>query len=312
MEPSGTRTHAPRVLAWMLAWDGAVRGLLAERPDPTPFAPRPFSPAGIGLAAAMFVAMVAVVAQVGPHPFLLVMFLAFAILYAALVPLPLLLRPLGIGVPRAELDDLAEAAARSLRDWEETASRAVAAWHVARGAALAQLDPLVLDDADARGAAERIRQLVPPPAPRPDVEVGELRTAAASPLTSLPSLEGWTGVAGGVVYLARRKPFTLQELLVVVAGVATVPPALFLAIDGAAAVVTCALVPANACAHPDSGRNLFVVGMVALTGLVLLWRLVTRTRFECPVCRTLVGIPRLAPHGKCPGCSRRIWVKWRR
>jgi hypothetical protein len=119
-------------------------------------------------------------------------------------------------------------------------------------------------------------------------------------------------VAGGVVYLARRKPFTIEEVVVVVLGVFTVPPAIFFAIDGAAEAVTCALVPPDQCANPDAGRNLFLLGMVALTGVVLLWRAVTRTRIECPACQTLVAIPRLAPNGRCGGCGRRVWVHWRR
>jgi hypothetical protein len=312
MESPGNRSPAARILDWMTAWDAAVRGLLAERPDPTPGMPRPFSPAGVALATAMFAALVAVVAQVGPHPFLLVMFLAFASLYAALVPLPVLLRPLGFGVRKADAADLAEAVGRAREAWEETASRAVGAWHVAREAALRKLDPLVLGDSEARAAAERIRGMAPPLAPIPGVEVGVLGDAASSPLAPLPALEGWGAVAGGVVYLARRKPFTIGEVVVVVAGVAAVPPSVFLAIDGAANVVTCALVPADACGHPEAGRNLFLLGMISLTGLVLLWRLVTRTRFQCPACATLVAIPRLAPNGRCHGCGRRVWVKWRK
>ena len=312
MASAGPRSTAGRVLDWMRAWDAAVRGLLAERPDPTPGMPRPFSPAGIALSVAMFVALVAVVARVGPHPFLLVMFLAFASLYAALVPLPLLLRPLGFGVPKSDAADFAAAAAQAQRDWEETASRAVAAWFVARDAALRRLDPMVMADSEARAAAELVRSLRPPVAPTPGVDVGALLEAASHPLTPLPSLEGWGAVAGGIVYLARRKPFTFGEVLVVVAGVAAVPPAVFLSIDGAATVVTCALVPADACAHPEAGRNLFLLGMISLTGMVLLWRLVTRTRFQCPACGTLVSIPRLAPNGHCHGCGRRVWVKWRK
>ncbi|HEY6100794.1 MAG TPA: hypothetical protein VIW03_15255 [Anaeromyxobacter sp.] len=311
-EIAGTRTQASRLLAWMNAWDLGVRGLLAERPDPTPGASRPFTPAGIVLAAVMLAACVAVVARVGPHPFLLVMFLAFATLYFALVPARLLLRPLGAGARGDESADLREAAARSREAWAETASRAVAAWHLAREAALRQLDPLVLSDSEARAAAERIRSLVPPAAPIPGTEVGALRAAASTPLTPLPALEGWGAVAGDVVFLARRKPFTIGEVVVVVVGVLAIPPAVFLAIDGAAAVVACAVVPEGPCANPEAGRNLFLLGMISLTGVVMLWRAVTRTRVECPACRTLVGIPRLAPHGRCQGCSRRVWVQWRR
>ena len=310
-EHAGPRPPAGRLLDWMGAWDDAVRGLLAERPGPTPGMPRPFSLAGVAVAIAMFVALVAVIARVGPHPFLLVMFLAFASLYAALVPLPLLLRPLGFGVSKQDAADLVEAAARARQSWEETASRAVAAWHLAREAVLGKLDPMVFTDSEARSAAERIRAMVPPLAPIAGVEVGALRATASTPLTPLPTLEGWGGVAGGIVYLARRKPFTMGEVAVVVVGVVSVPPSVFLAIDGAAGVVTCALVPANACAQPEAGRNLFLLGMIALTGLVLLWRLVTRTRFQCPACATLVAIPRLAPNGLCHGCGRRVWVQWR-
>jgi hypothetical protein len=310
-EISGLRPPAGRLLDWMGAWDGAVRGLLDERPDPTPGLPRAFSFVGMAVAGAMLLALVAVVARVGPHPFLLVMFLAFVSLYAALVPLPLLLRPLGFGVSKADAADLAEAAVQARQAWEETASRAVAAWHVAREAVLRKLDPMVLTDSEARSAAERIRAMVPPIAPIGGIEVGELLDAASNPLSPLPTLEGWGAVAGGVVYLARRKPFTMGEVVVVVVGVASVPPSVFLAIDGAASVVTCALVPADACAQPEAGRNLFVLGMISLTGLLLLWRLVTRTRIQCPACATLVGVPRLAPHGQCPGCRRRVWVQWR-
>jgi hypothetical protein len=308
---AGQRSPPARLLDWMGAWDEAVRGLLAERPDPTPGMPRPFSFVGVAIAAVMVVALVAVVARVGPHPFLLVMFIAFASLYAAVVPLPLLLRPLGFGISKADAADLIEAAARARQAWAETASRAVAAWHVAREAVLRKLDPMVLADSEARAAAERIRAMVPPVAPIAGVDVGALRAAASMPLTPLPTLEGWGAVAGGIVYLARRKPFTMGEVAVVVVGVASVPPAVFLAIDGAASVVTCALVPASACAQPEAGRNLFLLGMISLTGIVLLWRLVTRTRFQCPACASLVAIPRLAPNGLCHGCGRRVWVQWR-
>jgi hypothetical protein len=300
----------------MDAWDSAARGLLAEQAGSLPGEVKPFSPAGIGLAVTMFVAMVAVVARVGPHPFLLVMFLAFATLYFALVPARLLLRPLrlaGRKVDPEEAADLAEAAARSREAWEESASRAVAAWHAAREAALEVLAPLEAKDAEARAAAQHLRALVPPVAPRPDVRLGPgpLREAATTPLAPIPSLEGWGAVAGGVVYVARRKPFTLGEVLVVVLGVSAVPPSIFLAIDGAATVTACAVLP-TACAQPGAGRNLFLLGMISLTGFVVLWRVVTRTRIDCPACGSLVAVPRLAPHGRCHGCGRRVWVQWRR
>jgi len=309
---AGSRSQPARILDWMMAWDGAVRGLLAERPGATPHVAPAFSPASLAVAATMVVALGAAVAKVGPHPFLLVMFVAFGALYVALVPLPLLLRPLGFGIRKTDQADLAEAAGLALHAWLETASRSVAAWHLAREATLRKLDPLVLADSEARAAAELIRMLVPPTAPLPGVPVGALQDPASTPLSPLPSLEGWSGVSGGIVYLARRKPFTLGEVLVVVAGVTMVPPAVFLAIDGAASVVTCAVLPPDACAEPQAGRKLFLLGMVALTGLVLLWRLVARTRFECPACGSLVTIPRLAPHGRCQGCRRRVWVQWRR
>lgn len=307
----GSRSAASRLAAWMDAWDLAARGLLAEKAGSLPGDLKPFSAAGIGLAVAMLVAMIAVVAKAGPHPFLLVMFLAFASLYFALVPARLLLRPLATRKgDSTEAADRAEASARYREAWEETASRAVAAWHVARQAALRELELLAPMDAEARAAVARIRAMVPPVAPREGVDLGALRDAASRPLTPLPSLAGWGAVAGGIVYLARRKPFTLGELLVVLLGVAAVPPAIFLAIDGAAAVTACAVLPAD-CAQPNSGRNLFLLGMIALTGLVILWRVATRTRFDCPACGTAVGIPRLAPHGRCHGCGRRVWVQWR-
>lgn len=309
------RSAAARLPDWMGAWDAAVRGLLAERPDAVTGRLRPFSLTGVGLAAAMLAALAAVVARMGPHPFLLVMFLAFAILYVSLVPLRSLGRPFGPGGRRTDADDdadLAEAAARSRRAWEETASRAVAAWHLARATALQHLEPLAEDDLEARGAMERIRALVPPVAPLPGIDVGTLRRAASSPLTELPSLAGWEGVAGGVVYVARRKPFTLGEVLVVVAGVAVVPPSIFLSIDGVAGVVACAVLPAEACSGAETSRNLFILGMISLAGVAILWRLVTRTRLDCPACGSLLALPRLAPHGRCHGCGRKVWVQWRR
>ncbi|MGB8929904.1 MAG: hypothetical protein WCC48_01505 [Anaeromyxobacteraceae bacterium] len=309
------RALAARLPDWMGAWDAAVRGLLAERPGGVPGRLRAFSVTGIGLAAAMLAALAAVVARVGPHPFLLVMFLAFAVLYFSLVPLRSLGRPFGPGGRRTDADDaddLAEAAARSRRAWEETASRAVAAWHLARETSLLKLEPLAATDPEARGAMERIRALVPPVAPLPGIDVGTLRRAASSPLTELPSLAGWEGVAGGVVYVARRKPFTLGEVLVVVTGVAVVPASLFLSIDGVAGVVACAVIPSATCSGAESSRNLFLLGMISLAGIAILWRLVTRTRLDCPACGSLVAVPRLAPHGRCHGCGRRVWVQWRR
>lgn len=314
-ESAGPRTTASRLPEWMGAWDSAVRGLLAERPGTAPDVLRPLSPTGIGLAVAMLAALVAVLAKVGPHPFLPVMFLAFAILYVALVPLQELLRQAGLRARRpdaAELVELAEAAAQALRAWEETASRAVAAWHLARETTLQALEPLAETDPGARAAADRIRALVPPVPPLPGVDVGTLRSAASTPLSQLPSLDGWGAVTGGVVYMARRKPFTLGELLVVVCGVAVVPPSVFLAIDGVAGVVACAVVTTPECAGFAPARNLFLLGMMSLTGLAVLWRAVTRTRVECPACGQMVGIPRLAPRGRCHGCSRRVWVQWRR
>lgn len=314
-EIATARTPASRLAEWMGAWDAAVRGLLAERPGHAPDPLRPFSPAGVGLAVAMLAALAAVLVKVGPHPFLPVMFLAFAVLYLALVPLDDLLRRLGFRGRRldaAELTDLAEAAAQSLGAWEETASRAVAAWHLAREAALHALEPLARSDAGARAAAAKIRALVPPVAPVPGVDVGALRRAASTPLTQLPSLDGWGAVTGGVVYMARRKPFTLGEALVVVCGIAAVPASLFLAIDGAAEVVSCAVVPAAACAGSPAGRNLFLLGVMSLAGVAVLWRAVTRTRVECPACGARVAIPRLAPQGRCHGCGRRVWVSWRK
>lgn len=311
----GGRTPAARLSDWMSAWDAAVRGLLAERPGGAPDAIRPFSPTGLALGAAMIAALVAVVAKAGPHPFLLVMFLAFATLYASLLPLRELLRSHGIGGRKPDPEeeaDLAQAATRSLRAWEETASRAVAAWHLARETAIGALEPLSEEDPEAALALAQIRALVPPAAPLPGVDVGALRRVATTPLTSLPSLDGWGAVAGGVVYMARRKPFTLGEVLVVVAGIAVVPPSLFLSIDGVAGMVACAVAPAAGCEGTEAARNLFLLGMMALTGLALLWRAVTRTRFECPACGTQVSIPRLAPKGRCHGCSRRVWVQWRR
>ena len=50
----------------------------------------------------------------------------------------------------------------------------------------------------------------------------------------------------------------------------------------------------------------YPTAMSSLAGLALLWRAVTRTRFDCPACGTQVGVPRLAPHGRCHGCQRRI------
>ena len=88
------------------------------------------------------VALVAVVARVGPSPWLPLAFLAFAGLYLALVPVGALRRPFGPGGRKTDAEDaadLAEAAARSLLAWEETASRAVAAWHLARETVLAKL-----------------------------------------------------------------------------------------------------------------------------------------------------------------------------
>ncbi len=296
----------------MTAWDDAVRGLLVERPGEVPGAVRPVSVTGLGVAAVMLAAMAAVIARAGPSPFLLVMFLAFASLYFALVPARLLLRPLGFGRQAGEAADLKEAASRANRAWEEIASRAVAAWYLARESVLHKLDPSVLSDSEARAAADRIRALVPPQAPVPGLDVGSLREAASSPLSPIPALEGWGAIAGGVVYLARRKPFTFSEVAVVVLGVATVPPSIFLAIDGAASVVACAVLPPGACVDPNAGRNLFLLGMVALTGLVILWRAVTRTRLDCPACGASVAVPRLAPHGRCHGCHRRVWVQWRR
>jgi hypothetical protein len=188
----------------------------------------------------------------------------------------------------------------------------VAAWHLAREATLDVLDPLVLSDSEARAAAERVRSLISPQAPLPGLDVGALRAAASAPLSPIPTLEGWGAIAGGVVYVARRKPFTFAELVVVVLGVATVPPSVFLAIDGAASVVACAVLPAGSCPDPNAGRNLFLLGMIALTGLVILWRTVTRTQLDCPACGASVAVPRLAPHGRCHGCRRRVWVQWRR
>jgi hypothetical protein len=312
---SRPRTLAARLPDWMGAWDQAVRSLLAERPGEVAGRLRPFSVAGAALALAMVAALAAVVAKVGPHPFLPVMFLAFVILYFSLVPLGALRRPFGPGGRRGDAEDaadLAEAAARSRRAWEETASRAVAAWHVARETALRKLEPLAESDPEARAAAERIRALVPPVAPLPGLDEGTLRKAASTPLTELPSLAGWEGMSGGVIYVARRKPFTLAEVLVVVAGVAVVPPSLFLSLDGVAGVVACAVLTDHACTGTGAAGRLFVLGMMSLTGLAVLWRLVTRTRFDCPACGTQVGVPRLAPHGRCHGCQRRIWVQWRR
>lgn len=314
-ENGGPRSLAQRLPDWMGAWDEAVRGLLAERPGSSPDVLKPFSPLGLGVGAAMLVALVAALAKLGPHPFLPVMFLAFAALYVSLLPLALLRRPFGPGGRRtdaADAADLAEAAAQAKRAWAETASRAVAAWHLARETTLAKLEPLAEEDEEARLAIARIRALVPPVAPLPDVDVGTLRRAASSPLTELPSLAGWDAVSGGVVYMARRKPFTLGEVLVVIAGVAAVPPSIFLAIDGVASVVTCAVLPEAACKDPAAARNLFLVAIMALTGLVLLWRVATRTHFECPACGSQVGISRLARHGRCPGCQRRVWVSWRK
>ena len=307
---TGPRTDPSRHLAWMNAWDLAVRGLLAEQPGALPREPAPASATGFAVAAVMVAALAAVTARAGPHPFVLVMFLAFTTLYFALIPARLLLRPLGVGRLKGEAADLREAATRAHRAWEETASRAVAAWHLAREATLDVLDPLVLSDSEARAAAERVRSLVAPQAPLPGLDVGPLRAAASAPLSPIPPLEGWGAIAGGVVYVARRKPFTFAELVVVVLGVATVPPSVFLAIDGAASVVACAVVPA--CPDPDAGRNLFLLGMIALTGLVVLWRTVTRTRLDCPACGASVAVPRLAPHGRCHGCRRRVWVQWRK
>lgn len=313
-ETAGARTPASRLADWMAAWDGTVRALLAERPGAAPDVLRPLSPTGIGLAIGMLAALVAVLAKVGPHPFLPVMFLAFAVLYLALVPLDDLLRHLGLRgrkLDAAELTELAEAAAQSLRDWEETASRAVAAWHLARESALRALEPLAESDPAAPAAAARIRALVPPVAPLPEIDVGPLRRAASTPLTQLPSLDGWGAVTGGVVYMARRKPFTTAELLVVLCGVTVVPPSLFLAIDGVADVVTCAVVPAAACSGA-AGRRLFLLGSLSIAGVAVLWRAVTRTRVDCPACGGRVGIPRLAPQGRCHGCGRRVWVSWRK
>lgn len=314
-EITGARTPASRLADWMGAWDAAVRGLLAERPGQAPDVLKPLSPTGIGLAVAMLAALVAVLAKVGPHPFLSVMFLAFVVLYLAMVPAEDLLRRLGIRgrkLDAAELTDLAEAAAQSLRAWEETASRAVAAWHLARETALRALEPLAGSDPAAERAAARIRALVPPVAPLPGVDVGPLRRAASTPLTQLPSLDGWGAVTGGIVYMARRKPFTLGEALIVTCGIAVVPASLFLAIDGAAEVVTCAIVPAAKCTGSTAGRNLFLLGVMSLAGVAVLYRAVTRTRVECPACGKQVWIPRLAPQGRCHGCGRRVWVTWRK
>ena len=126
-------------------------------------------------------------AKVGPHPLLPAMFLAFAVLYLSLVPLRALRRPFGPGGRRSDADDaadLAEAVARSRRAWEETASRAVAAWHLARATSIRTLEPLADADPAARAALERIRALVPPVAPIPEVDVGVLRRPATSPLTA--------------------------------------------------------------------------------------------------------------------------------
>ena len=149
-------------------------------------------------------------------------------------------------------------------------------------------------------------------APLPGFDVGALRRAASSPLTALPSLDGWGAVSGGVVYMARRKPFTLGEVLVVVAGVAVVPPTVFLAIDGVAGVVTCAVLPPAECREPAAARNLLVLAMMSLAGLALLWRVATRTRLDCPACGSQVAVSRLARSGRCHGCGRRVWVSWRK
>ena len=296
----------------MDAWDLAARGLLAERAGSLPGDLRPLSPIGVGLVVTAVASMAAVVARVGPHPFLLVMFVAFAALYFALVPARLIVRPLRRRkADPQEAADLAEAAARSRAEWEESASRAVAAWHAAREAALDKLEPLAGNDEEARAAVERIRAMVPPVAPRSGVDLGPLAEAATTPLSPIPSLEGWGAVAGSVVYVARRKPFTLGEVMVVILGVLAVPPSIFLAIDGAASVTACAILP-EACAQPQAGRNLFLLGMIALTGFVVLWRVVTRTRLDCPACGAAVAVPRLAPRGRCHGCGRRVWVQWRR
>jgi hypothetical protein len=313
-ESSGSRSLAQRVPDWMGAWDAAVRGLLAERPGTSPDVLRPLSPLGLGIGLGLLAALVAAVARVGPHPLLPLMVLAFAVLYFALVPLASLRRPFGPGgrkTDAADAADLAEAAAQSLRAWEETASRAVAAWHLARETSLGKLEPLAATDDEARAALERIRALVPPVAPLPGFDVGSLRRAASSPLTVLPSLEGWGAVSGGVVYMARRRPFTLGEVLVVVAGVTAVPPTVFLAIDGVAGVVTCAVLPPDACREPGAARNLFLLAMMSLAGLALLWRVATRTHLDCPACGSQVAVSRLARHGRCHGCGRRVWVQWR-
>lgn len=314
-DPDGPRALAARLPDWMGAWDAAVRGLLSERPDGSPGPLRPPAPVALGLAAAAALALLALAGRAGLHPWLALAFLAFAALYLSLVPLWALRRPFGPGGWRTDAEesaDLAEAAARSLRAWEETASRAVAAWHVAREAAIRDLEPLAARDPEAAAALARIRALVPPVAPVAGVDVGPLRRAASTPLTPLPSLDGWGAVAGGVVYLARRTTFTLGEVLVILAGVAVVPPTLFLAIDGLAGAVACAVVPAGSCAAPETVRNLLALGVMSLAGLGLLWRLVTRTRVDCPACGTLVRVPRLAPRARCHGCGRRVWVQWRR
>ena len=98
----------------------------------------------------------------------------------------------------------------------------------------------------------------------------------------------------------------------VLAGVAVVPPSVFLAIDGLAGAVTCAVLPANVCTEPQAARNLLLLATMALAGLALLWRIATRTRFDCPACGTQVAVSRLARHGRCHGCGRRVWVQWRK